>query len=72
MQTDEARQIYRQRSGTIECVNAMARNRGLVQFPVRGLARVRAVATLYALAHNVLRMLTLPGARPSDLATPAA
>ncbi len=32
MATDEAKAIYRQRAATAECVNALARNRGLQRF----------------------------------------
>ena len=53
MGTDEAKAIYRQRASTIECVNAQARNRGLVRLLVRGLAKVRAVALWFAIAHNL-------------------
>ena len=35
------------------------RNRGLQQFRVRGLSKVRAVVCLFALVHNVLREVTL-------------
>ena len=59
MGTDEAKEIYKERASTAECVNAIARNRGLRQFLVRGLAKVRAVALWYALAHNLMRALTL-------------
>jgi hypothetical protein len=34
--------------------HAQARNRGLTRFLVRGLAKVKAVATWYALAHNMV------------------
>lgn len=61
MATDEAKQIYRERGATAECVNAIARNRGLRQFPVRGLNAVKGIALLFALAHNVARALTLIG-----------
>jgi hypothetical protein len=40
-------------------VNALARNRGLQQFPVRGVEKVRAVLLLFAVAHNLMRMKTL-------------
>jgi len=40
-----------------ECINAQARNRGLQQLPVRGLPKVKAVALLFALAHNLMAML---------------
>jgi len=56
MDTDAAREIYKERAATAECVNALARNRGLQRVPVRGLVKVRAVAMLYALAHNLMRM----------------
>jgi len=59
MGTDEAKAIYKERASTAECVNAIARNRGLRQFLVRGLAKVRAVALWYALAHNLMRAATL-------------
>ena len=59
MGTDAAQEIYKQRAATAECVNALARQRGLEQFLVRGLRKVRAVATLFALAHNLRRWATL-------------
>ncbi|HEY6353202.1 MAG TPA: IS1182 family transposase [Burkholderiaceae bacterium] len=59
MSTPEAQQIYRDRAATAECVNAQARNRGLTRMPVRGLPKVRCVALLYALAHNLMRMVAL-------------
>jgi hypothetical protein len=62
MQTEEAQAVYRERAATAECVNALARNRGLRQFLVRGLTKVKAVALWYAVAHNVLRALSLRAA----------
>jgi len=62
MQTDQARAIYRERAATAECVNALARNRGLRQFLVRGLAKVKAIALWYAVAHNLLRARSLRAA----------
>jgi hypothetical protein len=59
MGTPEAKQIYKERASTAECVNAIARNRGLRQFLVRGLAKVRAVALWFALAHNLMRAVAL-------------
>jgi hypothetical protein len=59
MKTDEAKAIYTERASTIECVNALARNRGLQQFRVRGLKRIRAVVLLFALAHNLAREASL-------------
>jgi transposase len=55
MTTDAAKQTYRWRAATIECVNAQARCRfGLTQLRVRGLAKVRCIALWTALTHNLL------------------
>ena len=59
MGTTEAQDLYRQRAATAECVNAQARNRGLIRLPVRGRAKVRCVALLFALAHNLMRTVAL-------------
>lgn len=59
MATDDAKVLYRERAATAECVNALARNRGLRQLSVRGLNKVKGVALLFALAHNLMRMMTL-------------
>jgi transposase len=59
MGTPEAKAVYKERASTAECVNAIARNRGLRQFLVRGLAKVRAVALWFALAHNLMRAVAL-------------
>lgn len=59
MGTRKAQDLYRQRAATAECVNAQARNRGLIRLPVRGLLKVRCVALLYALAHNLMRTVAL-------------
>jgi transposase/FKBP-type peptidyl-prolyl cis-trans isomerase len=59
MGSDAAKEIYKQRAATAECVNAIARGRGLTQFLVRGLDKVKAVALWYALAHNLMRAVTL-------------
>jgi transposase len=53
MGTDEAKAAYKERAATVECVNAQARNRGLVRLLVRGLRKVKAVALWFAVAHNV-------------------
>jgi transposase len=59
MADEKIKQLYKQRAATAECVNAQARNRGLQRMPVRGLSKVRAVAYLYALAHNLMRMVRI-------------
>lgn len=59
MGTEEAKEIYRQRSWTAEWVNACFRNRGLRQFLVRGKQKVKAVLLWFALAHNLMRGVAL-------------
>lgn len=62
MATEEAKTIYKERAATAECVNAQARNRGLLQLRVRGRVKVKAVALWYALAHNLMRAVSLRAA----------
>jgi transposase len=59
MGTAEAHTIYKERAATAECVNALARQRGLQQFRVRGLGKVRTIAVWYAIAHNLRRWAVL-------------
>lgn len=59
MATPEAKEIYKQRAATAECVNAIARNRGLQRLLVRGQRKVKTVFTLYAIAHDLMRAITL-------------
>jgi transposase len=59
MATPEAKEIYKQRASTAECVNAQARNRNLRRLPVRGLHKVKAVVLWYMLAHNLKRAVAL-------------
>ena len=55
MQTDEAKETYKQRAPTSERPNAEFQERlGLRSFAVRGLRRVRCVALWTALAYNVI------------------
>jgi len=61
MGTDEAKEIYKERAASAECVNAKARGHGLTQFLVRGTEQALGVALLAAIAHNVVRALTLSG-----------
>lgn len=78
MASDAAKEIYKLRAATAECVNAQARNRGLLRMPVRGLAKVRCVVGLFVLAHNLMRMAVLApqligwGTGPSAMAATAA
>lgn len=59
MATPEAQAAYRQRAPTAECVNALARNRGLRRVFVRGIEKVRSVLLWFALAHNLMRAASL-------------
>lgn len=59
MATEEAKAIYKQRPSIAEFPNAECRNRGLRQFPVRGLAKVRTVSLWHAITFNFMRMLHL-------------
>ncbi len=59
MGTAEAKEIYKERAATAECVNAIARNRGLQRFLVRGLRKIKAIALWFALAHNMMRAINL-------------
>jgi len=59
MASEEAAEIYKQRAATAECVNAQARNRGLLRMPVRGIAKMKSVVGLFVLAHNLLRTAAL-------------
>ena len=60
MGTEKAKQIYKERAATAECVNAQARNRGLGQFLVRGLGkRLSASRSGFAIAHNMARSFAL-------------
>lgn len=54
-----AKEKYKDRAATAECVNAQSRNRGMWQFNVRGRLKARCVSLLFALAHNAMRDLAL-------------
>src|SRR3989304_319240 len=55
MGTAEAKDTYKLRAATVECVNAHARTRyGVYQVRVRGRVKVRCVALWVALTHNLL------------------
>ena len=59
MATAAAKAIYGLRCQTAEWVNAMARNRGFQQMPVRGQTRCRTIAILYAITHNLVHAVNL-------------
>lgn len=54
MATDEAKAVYKQRGSTIETINGETKTyRGMVPVLVRGLRKVRCVASWSALAYNI-------------------
>lgn len=59
MGTEEAKMLYKDQAATAECVNALARERGLTRLRVRGKNKVRSVLLLHALAHNLMRTFAL-------------
>lgn len=66
MATPEAKEIYKDRAATAECVNAIARNRGLYSVRVRGSPKVLTVVLWYVLAHNLMRTVALRAATKKD------
>ena len=62
MATSEAKEIYKTRAEVAEWANAQCRNRNFWFFPTRGLRKAKAVATLFALAHNVVQAIKLRAA----------
>ena len=59
MRTEESKAILKQRPSIAEFPNAECRNRGLQQFRVRGLQKVRTSTLWYAITFNFMRMLHL-------------
>jgi transposase len=59
MGTEQAKKKYSQRAGIAEFPNAECRNRGLIQFRVRGLVKAKAQTLWHVLAHNFNRMCHL-------------
>jgi transposase len=59
MATEEAKTRFKARPSIAEFPNAECRNRGLSQFRVRGLEKVRTVTLWYALTFNFMRMMHL-------------
>ena len=62
MSSPEAKEIYKERASTAECVNAQLRNCGLYQVRVRGTPKVLAVVLWHVLAHNLMRTVALSAA----------
>ena len=67
MATEAGQQKYKRRA-KCEWSNAQCRNRGLQQFVVRGLAKVKTVVLWYVWVHNLFRMVALRAQRASAAA----
>lgn len=59
IETDAAKELYKQRASTVEWVNACARNQGLQQLLLRGRSKVWITALWHALTHNLRRIFSL-------------
>lgn len=57
--TEEINEIYKNRCSTAEFSNAQIKNKGLRQFFVRGLEKVKGMALLHAIAQNLDRYFDL-------------
>ena len=62
--TDQGKQPYKERAAIAECFNAQASNRGFIRLSVRRLTKVKGVAMLIALVHNLMRMVNLAPISP--------
>ena len=59
MGTAQAKEIYKERAATAEWVNALVKCKQDFELNVRGLRKVKQLAILAALAHNVMRWIAL-------------
>jgi hypothetical protein len=50
---DAGKDIYKERAATAEGTNAQARNRGLGQLLVRGVDKVKSIALMHGMMHNM-------------------
>jgi transposase len=55
METEQAKEAYKRRGATSECINAHFRNQGLLRFLVRGAKKALAVALMHAITSNMRR-----------------
>jgi hypothetical protein len=70
---DDAKTIYKERAATAECANAQARNRGLTQFLVRSMDKVKTIALWHALTTEIsFRARSLPTAPSNRRSAPSA
>ena len=57
--SEEVEALYKLRCSTAEFSNAQVKNKGLREFSVRGLFKVKGMALLHAIAQNISRYLDL-------------
>lgn len=57
--SDQVKELYKRRCSTAEFSNMQVKNHDLTEFPVRGMSKVKGVAILHAISHNVMRFLDL-------------
>jgi len=62
MASEEGKAIYRQRGAIAEWANAQLTQHGLARFTVRGVTKVTTVLLLIAVAHDLLRWLSVQAA----------
>jgi transposase len=55
METEQAKEAYKRRGATSECINAHFRNQGLLRFLVRSAKKALAVALVHAITSNMRR-----------------
>jgi len=59
METEEAKELYKDRASSAEYSNASTRNKGGYQFRVRGRHKAHATSVLFALTHNIERIISM-------------
>lgn len=59
METEEGKQRYKARASTAEYSNASTRNKGFYQFKTRGLLKAKATSLIFAIAHNIQRVISM-------------
>ena len=69
MASEAGRAVYRRRKLT-EHAHAKMKNRGFARMLVHGIAKVRGVCLLHALAHNLMHNLMQPHCMRAATATP--
>ena len=58
LETDNGKRIYQKRMSTVEPVHGeIQKNRGFIQFVLRGLKKVKVEYNLVGIAHNVRKII---------------